>query len=415
MDSQRISRILPVSFRRFARKSFEIIESEGARTFGHRALTSLQRRFPDREIRSLPIRHDEIADSTRLNLQTPESCVPRERSLRVGWVATPPSLGSGGHTTLFRMVEGVADAGHQCSILLYDRYSNDISQRASDFHRGWPSVSADVVDARKCMDAFDVLVASSWPTAHIVARYSTTPTRRAYFIQDFEPFFYARGSEYALAEDTYRFGFMNIALGKMVASCLWREVGVVSNVADFGCDSSVYFLTNSGARNGVVVYAKPGVARRGFLLADRALKEFHERHPEQEIHFYGSKVRNLDYPVTYHDRLSPVQLASLYNRCVAGIGMSFTNISLVVEEMLACGLIPIVNDSLYSRADISSGSIAWAAPTIGAIADELCRVVEGGDLAADAAIAAASVRAGGWRPAQSTVLSAIEKLAYGNP
>ena len=53
-----------------------------------------------------------------------------------------------------------------------------------------------------------------------------TPMRRLYFIQDFEPYFYGRGSMYSLAEDSYRFGFRCIALGQMVAGTLRSEVGI---------------------------------------------------------------------------------------------------------------------------------------------------------------------------------------------
>src|SRR5664279_1228217 len=57
------------------------------------------------------------------------------------------------------------------------------------------------------------------------------------------------------------------------------------------------------------------------------------------------------FPVVRHDRLRPAALNELYNQSIAGLAMSFTHILLVAEEMLAAGVIPIVNESAYSRAD----------------------------------------------------------------
>ena len=75
-------------------------------------------------------------------------------------------------------------------------------------------------------------------------------TRRLYLVQDYEPFFYPRGTEHALGEDTYRFGFRCIAIGWMVASLLRYGVGVQAQVAEYGCDNSIYRLTNPSRREG---------------------------------------------------------------------------------------------------------------------------------------------------------------------
>ena len=132
--------------------------------------------------------------------------------------------------------------------------------------------------------------------------------------------------EHALAADTYRFGFTNIALGHMVQDRLESELGVSSEMVPFSCDTATYSRSNVGQRSGIVLYAKPDVARRGYGLAAMALAEFHARHPEQEIHVYGDPVPHLDVPVTRHGRLTPRELNVLYNKCVAGLAMSFTNV-----------------------------------------------------------------------------------------
>src|ERR1700709_227097 len=95
------------------------------------------------------------------------------------------------------------------------------------------------------------------------------------------------GSEYALALDSYRFGFHCISIGSGLPEILKSELDVDSDVVDFGCDTDVYHLDNTGPRNGVVFYAKPTVPRRGYVHNVAALSEFHRQHPEQEIHVFG--------------------------------------------------------------------------------------------------------------------------------
>jgi hypothetical protein len=358
-----------------------------------------------------PLLPEDIADSSRMPDFGLLPSRPRAAGgpLTIGWVCTPPGAGSGGHTTLFRMVEELSVRGHRCILFLYDRHGGDLDHQSRVIRDAWPSLTVEIRNARDGIFGVDAAVASSWQTAHVLASRLRERASLLYFIQDFEPYFYPRGSMQALAEDSYRFGFTNIALGEMVAHELQsREISCA--IAPFGCDTEVYSRSNQGERSGVVFYTKPGVDRRGFLLAQRGLDEFHRRHPEQEIHIYGAPVEGWKTPVTRHDRLTPSALNALYNQSLAGIAMSFTNISLVAEELLAAGTIPVVNDSPQSRADLDNPHVAWAAPTAGGIADALCRVVEASDPKERSWAAAASVRRG-WRPAQLIVADAVVAAA----
>ncbi len=179
---------------------------------------------------------------------------------------------------MFRMVQALEQAGHRCLVLVYDRHGGDLRQHAQVVREAWPWVRAQVVDVDSGLRQVDACVATGWPTAHLLASRANR-AHRFYFIQDFEPFFFPRGSEYELAADTYRFGFTNIALGEMVRTRLVEELGVASTCVPFSCDTGVYSLHNEGARSGVVFYTKPKVARRGYQLGALALRQFHERHP----------------------------------------------------------------------------------------------------------------------------------------
>jgi hypothetical protein len=191
------------------------------------------------------------------------------RPLRIGWLISPPAAGSGGHTTIFRMVEGLQEAGHTCVIFLYDRHGVDVDERSERIRAFWPHITGEIRDSATGLSNIDACIATSWETAHVLASRGVTPMSRLYFIQDYEPFFYPRGSEYELAAMTYRFPYRRIALGKMVTNCLQEELALASDFVPFGCDTETYRLRDnpSQSRNGVTLYCKPDVARRGYRIA----------------------------------------------------------------------------------------------------------------------------------------------------
>lgn len=360
-----------------------------------------------------PLLDDDVADSTQLELAVPTVRPARGEALTIGWIMTPPSAGSGGHTTLFRMVRAAEEAGHRCVLFLYDRYAGDIRAQERVIREWWPDLRAEVRNAVDGIDGVDACVASSWESAHVLARRGFSPMRRLYFIQDYEPFFYARGAMYALAEDSYRFGFRCIALGEMIAGLLRSEIGVEPDVTEFGCDTTVYRLLPERERSGVVFFARPDFPRRGYWLARLALQRFHELHPEQEIHFYGSRIAGLPFPTTQHGRLSAEQLNTLYNSCIAGLVLSFTNVSLVPEEMLAAGAIPVMNDEAHAKLVLQNEHAVWAAPTPSRLATALSEVVTRPRISETARAASESVRGVGWARAQADIVRIIEDEVYG--
>jgi len=392
-----------------ARRGVDLWHQAGARGIAQRLARAAYRRLDAAEL-EFPLDLDSVADSRALRLSTPSERPSRGRPLHVGFLSTPPGLYSGGHTTMFRMVAALEAAGHRCTLFLYDRYGTPASEHEAVIRRGWPWIRADVLDVADGLKAVDGCIATSWTTAHVLARRGTAPMRRLYLVQDFEPFFYPRGSEYALAEDTYRFGFRCLAVGHMVADLLSERAGVTAEVLEFGCDSDVYRLTNQAPRHGVVFYTKPHTPRRGYQLGALALREVHARRPDVPIHTVGDAGAQLPFPASNHGVCSPQKLADLYNRAVVGLAMSFTNVSLLAEELLACGTVPVINDSAYARADLESAQARWAAVTPSGIADQVLATLASPP---DPAVVAASARPDAWRPAQRAFLAAVESEIYG--
>lgn len=357
---------------------------------------------------------DDILADIPSALPTPAVRPSRSNSLTIGWVCTPPAPGSGGHTTLFRMVEALEARGHSCVLYLYDKHGLDTEASAGVIRRNWPRVRAKVADVTEGIVGVDAVIASGWESAHLIVKYATEPVRRLYFMQDYEPYFYAHGAEHELAAMTYRLPFRRIALGEMLDGMVHSATGLDSDVVPFGCDSSAYGPPPVGTRrHGIVFFCRPEFPRRGYELAALALALFHKRCPEQEIHIYGAPPRGLPIDYTFHGRLSTDDLNALYGRTIAGLAMSFTNITLVAEEMLAAGNIPVLNDMSLARRVLPNPFVKWAAPTAAAIADALVAAVSETDIDTVAAKAAQSVTGRSWVPTQEAVVRIVEQEVYG--
>jgi glycosyltransferase involved in cell wall biosynthesis len=371
------------------------------RQVAQRAVQRVARRLDVDEL-AFPLLDGDLADSqadSAAELPGPVSpaTAPRGDGRRIAWLAYPPQSGSGGHTTLFRMMEACRAAGFANTLLLYNRYGNDLAESAATVRRAWPWLECDIAFVPERIDGFDAVVASAWSTAHVAVTRTAPGTQRLYFAQDFEPFFYPRGGEYAMAEDSYRLGLHIVSLGAMVRDSIREHTGVESTMIPFGVDREVYHaLPGTRRRSGVLFYAKRGNDRRGYRLAVLALREFHRRHPDEPIHVYGDMAGDLGVPVIEHGSLRPSELNELYNSVVTGLALSFTNISLVAEEMLAAGAVPVVNDSPLARADLSNPHALWAPATPAGLAGALGAAVSRLDRDAHAERVARSVTTPSW-------------------
>lgn len=334
--------------------------------------------------------------------------------LTIGWVCTPPGPGSGGHTTMFRMVAALADAGHRCVVYLQDQHGWSIEQHRQTIRQWWPWVSAEVRDYEAGVEDCQVLFATSWGTAYAVLG-SNAQGIRAYFVQDFEPDFAPAGSESLLAEATYQFGFHGVTAGRWLAELLERDYGMTAESFDFGCDLDTYYFDRQVAperRTGVCYYCRPSTPRRAHELAMLALDFFAERHPEIDIHLFGEPIARPHFAAIHHGLLAPADLGRLYNTCIAGLVLSATNVSLVPHEMLAAGCIPVVNDAEHNRLVLANDYVAYANATPYDLAEALVQLVErpADERVVAAEVAAASVKATTWTAASEQFVRIVERM-----
>jgi glycosyltransferase involved in cell wall biosynthesis len=355
------------------------------------------------------VRAGEIAASA-WSLPAPLPAAPGE-PLTIAWLATPPGPGSGGHTTMFRLVSALEQAGHRCIVYIRDEHGWSLDQHESTIRTWWPGVNAEVRDAAAGIEDAHAIFATAWETAYPVLA-SPAKGTRFYLVQDFEPSFYPAGSEALLAEATYRFGFHGVTAGRWLADRLRRDYAMAADHFDFGRDLTYALDPAAGSeqRTGVCFYSRPDTPRRAFELAVLALELFAARHPEVDIHLYGIEAKRLPFAATDHGLCTPAQLSELYNRCIAGLVLSATNVSLVPHEMLAAGCIPVVNDAEQNRVVLDNPQVAYAPATPFELAAKLCELVERpiAERHAAAQAAAASVRGTSWDTAGAAVVRIVE-------
>ena len=372
-DSDLLDRV-----RRRSRQARRLWHDEGT--------TGLAQRLARRVVGNLPWELEAPWPVSRQDLLAVDLTHPRVfrwRRVRAGtplWInviITPPAPGSGGHTTLFRLVTHLERAGHRVRLYLDDVHGNDAAWYAPLIARWWPDMRATVHDARPGLGDADAVVATAWPTAYR-AYCDPCAGKRFYLVQDFEPWFHAPGAMSAFAEATYRMGFHHITAGRWLADWIDDRYETRADWFDFGSDDC-YRLPETAPprhRSGVLFHARHDTPRRAFELGMVALEVFARQHPDVPVVLYGGPTPHATFPYESLGVLDPGALAALYQRSRAGLSLSFTNASLVPHEMLAAGCLPVVNDAPHNRVVLANEQIRYAAADPHSLARALGEVVD---------------------------------------
>lgn len=334
-----------------------------------------------------------------------------KKSYTINWIMSPPGKGSGGHQNLFRFIRFTEQAGHKSNIYLYttiDKRTLDEIKAVLD--DSYPKVSAEISWLDDGMEDADCIFATGWETAY-PAFNSKMEAQRFYFVQDFEPYFNAVGSEYILAENTYRFGFFGITAGGWLSKKLRNEYSMQTDHFDFGVDKSLYVCKNKSARKEVFFYARPVTARRGFELGIMALEQFHKKHPDYKINLAGWDVSDYDIPFPYENLMTmPLKdLSAVYNRCSVALVMSLTNMSLMPLELIACGTIPVVNDAPNNRLVSNNPYIEFSPNNPSALANSMSKIVTKKNLPEYALKASESVAKSTWDESGKKFVQILER------
>lgn len=311
---------------------------------------------------------------------------PRERSadepITINWLV--PTIGEGGGLrTIFRFYEHLKSQGFRQRLyeMPVGRTRRARPEEVRNDAKRLFSVELDEVslDFERMEDA-DIIFATSWHTAYPVFAHAGAG-RRFYFVQDFEPYFAAVGTESVLAENTYRFGFHAITAGPWLAQKLSDEYGMRCDPFHLAVDSMVYYPKQSERSDKIFYYARPATPRRGYELGMQALEVFHARHPEYQIVLAGGEIPhgNWKFRPSNRGHVSEVQLNDLYNQSRAALVISLTNCSLLPLEILAAGCPVVTNDGPNNSMLLPKDSVVYAVPAPEALADALEQAIDVAD------------------------------------
>jgi glycosyltransferase involved in cell wall biosynthesis len=335
---------------------------------------------------------------------------------RLAWVVPPWRVGSGGHTTIFRLIRQLELRGHRSVIHVFDPFGHN-HHRGSVLRREirerFVEVDAEVFVGLEDFDSADVAIATEWTTAFPV-RDLPRCREKAYLVQDHEPEFFATSAQSIWAEETYAMGYRCIAYTPWMADVLRERYGIAdARWFECGTDLDVFaFAGDEDRREEVVaVYARRETERRAVDLAMAGLAVLAERRPTLRPVLFGSRQKaKLPFAAEDLGVVAPARLAQLYREAMVGIVFSLTTHSLVAHEMMASGL-PVVElegENVGSALGASGDLVELSRRTPDAIADAVERLLDDrAHAAAMAARARAFVEQRDWTRAGDQVEGAL--------
>ena len=341
-----------------------------------------------------------------------------EGPFEIAWIMSPPGRASGGHQNIFRFIRFAEQAGHTCRVYLYSTSADVPSLAETRMMLKEADAYADVEATVEWYDpgvgvaqSVDAVFATGWETAYPTFN-DPVRAKRFYFVQDFEPEFYPVGTQTLLAENTYRFGFHGITAGGWLPDKLQRNYGMTCDHFDFAAESENYSVVNSAERSELFFYARPVTERRAFEFGLLVLQEFARLRPDVVINLAGWDLSSYEIPFKHksHGAMALGDLNGLYNRCRAGLVLSLTNMSLLPLELIAAGVVPVVNDGPNNRMVSDHADIEFVEPNPHAMARRLVEVFERPQ---DPAALAANAPTHTWRDSGTQFVSAFEKAMRG--
>ena len=334
----------------------------------------------------------------------------------INWFVPPIGRGSGGHLNIFRFVRNLEELGFVSRIIVCDPHNQaPPSEIKANIDAWFMPIKASVhIHPQGDIPPAYTAIATGWQTAYPVRDFRST-VNRAYFVQDFEPYFYSMGSEYAFAENTYRFGLAGITAGSWLKNKLADEYGMRTRAFGFSYDRDLYSPRKRRAseRRHIFVYARPVTARRGFELSMLALKKVTDQLPDLGVIFAGWDVGGYTIPFVHHNGGSVAldELPDLYSQCDAALVVSMTNLSLLPLELMACGCPLVSNRGPNVEWLLDADNAELADPTPESLAQGMLRLLQDEErrqavIANGLAVSAAT----DWKKEAGTVAKFLQEL-----
>ncbi|MBD9115160.1 glycosyltransferase [bacterium] len=298
---------------------------------------------------------------------------------KIAWIIPSPIKGSGGIRTMIQNANFLVRQGFECDIYVEEDYVNtneSMKQRIIDFYG---ECLCDVYVGIDFKKEYDLAFATySIKTPDYLYYMKNNVKRKAYFIQDFEPWFKPMGGLYLDMEHTYKYGLNGVSIGKWLTYKLQHEFNQPMNYFSFCADTNVYKkLDNVEKENAICFIFQPEKPRRCSNIGIRALLLVKALRPDVKIYLYGSDVDiKLDVEMENLHIMPIDKCNELYNKCKVGVCMSSSNPSRIPFEMMAAGL-PVVDlyreNNLY---DIPEDGVLLADTSPEAVATAIIKILD---------------------------------------
>jgi len=270
--------------------------------------------------------------------------------------------GSGGEHSVVQEACEMLNLGVNVQIVV-------IAQHLDRFRRQYPSLEGidRLLFAYSCEDevithaaGFDVVVATIFDSVRLAKRIveAHPSVISAYYIQDYEPWFFAEGSyEWEVAMASYDLVPANVLFAKTRWLCdiVQQRHRVTMHKVQPSLDHSVYFpsLERRDTERGVIVAAmvRPSTARRGAPRSMRILGRLSREFGDGvDIHIFGCadaelEVHGLERAFAFknHGALTRERVADLLRRCHIFLDLSdYQAFGRTGLEAMACGCAVVV-------------------------------------------------------------------------
>lgn len=265
----------------------------------------------------------------------------------INWFIPDFNVGSGGHLNIFRTIWHLEQQGYESRIVIVKavlHHTATVAEHAIQTH--FFPLKAKVYIGLDKLPSSEFAVATGWDTAYPVRDFIGVD-HKLYFVQDHEPDFYSVGTEWVLAENTYRFGFFGITAGNWLAEKLRCDYGMVTHAVGFGVEHGRYQRQPRREPHirRVFFYARPPTPRRAFELGLLVLHAVWQRRPETQFILAGWDTTgyHIPFPHLACGTVALDDLPDLYSQCDVALVLSLTNISLLPLELMACGCAVVSN------------------------------------------------------------------------
>lgn len=320
----------------------------------------------------------EIKEKQELRRSFMYPLLPKEDNgkIKIAWVMPHPGKGSGGHRTIIQNVNALIRAGYECDIFVEEDGVSTPQMVKDKINEWYEPCTAGVYVGFNLPKEYDLMFATGWQTIDFVRRLPAK--KKAYFIQDFEPWFFPMGDQYIITENSYRYGFLPVSIGKWLAHKMKDEFGTSAEYFDFGADTKIYKpLKNVKKENAICFVYQPEKSRRCDYIGLKALKLLKMMRPDVKIYLYGSNAEaTFDFECENLHIIPIEKCNELYNKCKVGVCMSASNPSRIPFEMMAAGL-PVVElykeNNIY---DMPDEGVLLAEPTPEAIASAIAYLLD---------------------------------------